>query len=309
MYSVLIADPNIHFIDRSRKILESHNYRVIQALDDQEASLRLSEEQIDFALLNIDLPKGGGVIVADKIRSQASSTIPIGWIIPQGRQLPEQELLSRAEGVLIKPVCPKELWTCLHHLKIVGQYLSGQSTSRRTPQRSEPASQPAGGSSEDLNSPLYPISWFRKLAALEVKRALRFQQPLSLILIAFDFDPVYKSRLSNEELNYYSNSLAEAVGVVARDIDIPVQFSQEHILILMPNTDVEGAILEATRIKEELSKILREKLYSQPMIPTISIGVTTSSAREAFKFTDLLRDASRALKEARAQGGDSVFFC
>jgi diguanylate cyclase (GGDEF)-like protein len=120
----------------------------------------------------------------------------------------------------------------------------------------------------------------------------------------------YLQSCPEDKLNLLSQKLAEAVRDVIRDIDIPVQFSQDHILILLPNTGIEGTIQEASRIKQEISLVLQREISTKyGDIPTISIGATTSSVQEAFKFTDLLRDATRALREIRAQGGDGVFYC
>ncbi len=308
MLSVLIADQNIQFIDKARKILPPEEYRIVQALDDSEAKLRLETENIDLCLINADLPKAGGISLLKLIREQMELKLPIAWMISQGRDILPDDFLELAEGVLIRPIRPQELWSCIFHLKVVKRLFDGGLSPAQSAQRDSSKSREAQ-SEPNPETPLYPLAWFRKIAALEVKRAIRFQTPLSLIIISYDLLPEQRQMMSEQEQHLLANALAEAVGRTVRDIDIPVQFSPEHVLVLMPNTDVEEVIAEASRLKGEIQRILKEEFFPNQLVPTISLGATTSSSKEPFKFTDLLRGASRALKEARIQGGDSVFFC
>jgi two-component system cell cycle response regulator len=153
------------------------------------------------------------------------------------------------------------------------------------------------------------MKWFRKLATLEVKRAIRFHQPLSLLLMAYDYTEEYLKAHPENVIELLSTELASALRNSIRAIDIPVQFSRDHLLILLPNTGIEGAIRGATRIKNTLYEHLRQSPAAPYHPPTVSIGATTSPTQGDFKFTDLLRDATRALREVRLQGGDGVFYC
>lgn len=325
--AILVADPNIQFLDHTRAILEHRHYQFVQAMDVQEARLRLEQDQVDICLINLNLPSHGGLELYKYIREELARPIPIAWMVAQGDVMPEAEILDLAEGLLLRPLDSKSLLGCIHSLRMSRHLLeqnyhllqqmenaevyTGMEPASVAPvvqEQSAPAQPPLSEEPEE-DTPLYPMSWFRKLAALEVKRAIRFHQPLSLLLMAYDMTDEYLQQCLPGQLDVLSRSLAETVRQTIRDIDIPVQFSQDHILILLPNTGIEGAIQEATRIRQESLQILRQELTSRyGHIPTISVGATTSSIQEAFKFTDLLRDATRALREVRAQGGDGVFY-
>jgi diguanylate cyclase (GGDEF)-like protein len=323
--TILVADPNIQFLDKTRVLLERQEYTFVQAMSGEEAQFRLKENQIDMCLINAALPGIDGPRLCHYIRKDLGKSIPVALMIGQGEQMPSPEELELAEGLLMRPLSFKELMSCIHHLRIIRHLVEQNKNllqqAANAPKYTPPPisqvenkvseqnkSSAAGENPED--TPLYPMSWFRKLAALEVKRAIRFHQPLSLLLMAYDMTDEYLQSCPEDKLNLLSQKLAEAVRDVIRDIDIPVQFSQDHILILLPNTGIEGTIQEASRIKQEISLVLQREISTKyGDIPTISIGATTSSVQEAFKFTDLLRDATRALREIRAQGGDGVFYC
>ncbi|MEM1010312.1 MAG: diguanylate cyclase [Myxococcota bacterium] len=104
--------------------------------------------------------------------------------------------------------------------------------------------------------------------------------------------------------NTFQHTLNKALKTSIREIDIPTRFSQEHTLVLLPHTDDEGAIEAATRLQRQL------RAHDIPNAAkfTVSIGVTTSPQQQAFKFTDLLRDATKALREVQRQGGNGVMY-
>lgn len=327
--TILVADPNIDFLDQTRSILEQQNYQFIQAVNGEEAQFKLEQEDVDFLFVNTVLPLVDGITLCQFVREELQLPIPIMLMVGQGEAYPPPEALDIADGVLVRPIRPRELVSALHHLRVVRYFLQENIQLRQQltdtpgnytapPAPEAPAPTPPPAPSEPAappephpdDTPLYPMSWFKKLATLEVKRAIRFHHPLSLLLLANDLTDEYLEQTPPDVLAYLSQSLAQSVRNSIRDIDIPVQFSRDHILILLPNTDIEGAISAASRIRGAVYTLLQQAYapnYGMP--PSISIGATTSSVQEHFKFTDLLRDATRALREVRAQGGDGVFYC
>lgn len=333
--TILVADGNIEFLDQTRSILTHHNYHFVQAMSGEEARMKLEQDDIDFCLVNQSLPPDTGLSLCQFVREDLQLPIPVALMVGQGDAYPPHETLDLVDGVLVRPLRPQELINCLHHLRVIRYFLQENAELRRqiaqgvpaapatpihvpepTPQPvPEPTPQPAPQPAVPVESSpddtaLYPMPWFKRLAALEVQRAIRFRQPLSLLLLAFDLTEPILQQTPEEDLAYLSAVLAQNVRDVIRSIDIPVQFSRDHILILLPNTGVQGVLTAADRIRSAVLHLMHQELAGryQYTIPTISIGATTSSTQESFQFTDLLRDATRALREVRANGGDGVFY-
>ncbi|HAA54703.1 MAG TPA: hypothetical protein DCE42_08085 [Myxococcales bacterium] len=326
--TILVADENIQFLDRTRSILEQRGYHFLQATNGEEAKLKLELDPVDIFLVNATLPKLDGLSLSRFIREELQRPIPVALMVGHGSPSPTEDALAQVETLLQRPLKRKELLACVRSLLTIRKLLVQNTELRRhmdghgpTPAPQETATPVAAAETptpatteqtpkvEEVDSLLYPMSWFRKLAALEVKRAIRFHQPLSLLLLAFDFTEEYLSHHAESELNLLAEHLAYAVKHSIRDIDIPVQFSRDHILMLLPNTGIEGAIQGASRIHNAITQKLQEQVPHELGPPSISIGATTSSTQGTFKFTDLLRDATRALREVRSQGGDGVFYC
>lgn len=324
--TILVADPNIQFLDHTRQLLEEYSFNFVQALNGEEAKLKLELDKIDLCLLNASLPSISGAMLCNYIKQDLQRPIPVAFMIAQGEEIPPPDVLDLSDGLLLRPIRPKELMACIRSLQTI-RNLQVQNTELRKriqpgvpvsapPQNAPPPppppaeeKKPSNNENQEPEGPLYPMNWFRKLATLEVKRAIRFHHPLSLLLMSFDLTEDYLEQYTEQEVALLSETLAKAVRQSIRDIDIPVQFSRDHVLILLPNTGIEGSIQGAARIKGAVTQILRREISPNLGPPTLSIGATTSSTQGTFKFTDLLRDATRALREVRSQGGDGVFYC
>ena len=339
---VLVADPNTQFLDATRDILEGEGYRFTQAVNGEEAKLKIEEDPPDYMLANYRLDYVDGPSLVSYLRDSMGLNTPVAYLVELGAEPIPTEESEAVEGVLMRPLRRKELLSCLRSLKAfrrlmdtmaelghvaedpiqaVGPGAEGvpfeedePTTEHTSPEHVAYGEGTAGQTSpRDADSsldegPLYPMRWFKRLAVVEVKRAIRFSQPLSLLLMAYDFTEEFLDECPPETLDHLSSCLARAVKGAIREIDLPVNFSRDHILVLLPNTDVEGAIRGASRTKEAVAGTLDAELPLEWPRPTVSIGATTSPTQGKFKFTDLLRDATRALREARAQGGDSVFY-
>jgi diguanylate cyclase (GGDEF)-like protein len=333
--TVLVADANTQFLDQTRFFLEQQGYNCLQSINGEEAKLKLEHDNIDFFLVNVDLPLIDGASLCEYIRKELKKPCATALMVSQGHPLPQAHQRNAADSLLLRPLQPKMLYTFLQSLETIRRLtIQNLELKRRiqdpsipmsapTPQPQQapppqpapqpapiaPTPQPPSGGSDDVDSPLYPMKWFRKLATLEVKRAIRFHQPLSLLLMAYDYTEDFLKNHNEEVFQILSDELAVALRQSIRAIDIPVQFSRDHLLILLPNTGIEGAIRGATRIKGSIYEYLRNTPAAPYGPPTVSIGATTSPTQGDFKFTDLLRDATRALREVRLQGGDGVFYC
>ncbi len=99
-------------------------------------------------------------------------------------------------------------------------------------------------------------------------------------------------------------AIAQRLADLTRPQDLLARFGGEEFVILLPGTDeVTGAAI-AQRIRRGISAQPVQTSAGE-MSATISIGLA-SSAPAAVPMSDLLREADRALYEAKAQGRDRV---
>jgi diguanylate cyclase (GGDEF)-like protein len=158
----------------------------------------------------------------------------------------------------------------------------------------------------DPRTGFYTFTHFREVVFIEVKRARRYGFPLSIALAAFD--PLPPPRLGEAIKAQLHGALALAIRRSLRDTDYPVQYGPERALLLMPHTDLAGALAVARRVCERVAKstLTEEK---RVLRPTVSLGVagTEAGGREV-SFSDLAKQASQSLESARGAGGNRVEF-
>ena len=128
----------------------------------------------------------------------------------------------------------------------------------------------------------------------EWKRAMRFHQPLSLLLLELGPGLLGLGESERRAL------LAEASGVFlneCRDIDVLARFSPTVFLFLMPGTGTAGARV----LGERILAALRERLPDDPSLRPVG-GLATVPATEIADRRAFLMVAEACLRDARATG-------
>jgi two-component system, cell cycle response regulator len=145
---------------------------------------------------------------------------------------------------------------------------------------------------------LQDYEFFKKLLLVEVKRSRRYHYPVSLALLAVDG---WKERATSLDEQQRSSLLGEVLALVAggvRDIDLPLLYDGERLLVFMPHTDALGARTVAQR--------LVRRARTHPAGITASVGVSTFDGEGTMSFSTLVRGAAEALLEAQGRGGDQA---
>ncbi len=204
---------------------------------------------------------------------------------------------SYADGVLPLPISALDLKVRLPELLQL----------REAPAKKKPAVaelRPAEPILDPFTS-FYTFNHFKEIVFVEVKRARRYGFPVAIALIAFD--PL-NTKVDRDLHSQLMGGLALAVRRSLRDIDYPVQYGVDRVLLLLPHTDLQGALVVSRRICERVAKASLP-LGKQVLRPSISIGVSAGAAKDGeFSFGDLAARAQTALEGALAAGGNQVQF-
>jgi diguanylate cyclase (GGDEF)-like protein len=193
-----------------------------------------------------------------------------------------------ADGVLPLPISPNDLKVRL--LEREGRATEG-------PQRS---------GSDAILDPLtnfYTFSHFKEVLFVEVKRARRYGFPLALACLGFDPLPNASTTMKAQLMGGLSLAMRRSL----RDTDYPVQYSPDRVLLLMPHTDLAGALIVARRVCERVAKATLQ-VGDETVQPTVSIGVASGEAGREVSFSDLVRHAQEGLAAAMEAGGNRVEF-
>ena len=147
--------------------------------------------------------------------------------------------------------------------------------------------------------------YFIQRAAIEFTRARRHKQPLSFIILDLD----YFKKINDEFGHIAGDAMLKEIASICqskiRSIDILGRFGGEEFIILLPETDIEGAVFVAERIRktiEETEFIFENRIMDM----TVSLGVTGADIITDEDFDVFLKHADRALYRAKDGGRNRV---
>lgn len=143
----------------------------------------------------------------------------------------------------------------------------------------------------------------------EVWRHLqREQQPLSVIMLDVDhfkaFNDNYGHQAGDDCLVAVANVLQEQL---RRPGDMVARYGGEEFMIILPNTDGNGAAMVGEKLRQAIADLAVEHAHSPTAsVVTISAGAATVSPDASGTVEFLLRDADNALYRAKQSGRNQV---
>lgn len=158
----------------------------------------------------------------------------------------------------------------------------------------------------DFKTGLISELYFKRLLALEWKRAQRHQMPLSLLLIDVDN---FKGVNDSTEYAFGDEVLrrvADALKGNVRETDFAARFGGDEFCVLLPHTSPAEAVQTALRIRQRISGMIVQSGSYQRQV-TVSIGVDSYDGRGSSSVEHLRRNANRALQEAKRRGKNQVW--
>ncbi|MGM0554649.1 MAG: diguanylate cyclase [Pseudomonadota bacterium] len=137
----------------------------------------------------------------------------------------------------------------------------------------------------------------------EAERAHRHQHPLALLAIDFDYFKRLNDQYGHAGGDEALRRITPACAKILRDSDLMARTGGEEFAILLPETDLDGALDLSRRLLETVREV-RLPDFAPDVRLTVSIGCATLRAEES--FDGLMRRADEALYQAKANGRDQV---
>lgn len=144
---------------------------------------------------------------------------------------------------------------------------------------------------------------FKQVLEQELKRARRFGYVLSVCQLALNRgDPPPPSAIAHQ----LRMRIVRAVRDAVRDIDYPVEITDDRYLVLLPYTDTAGATVVARRILAALRAAGPVNGAGRSWTPSVACGVAGVASGQPVSMAQLMRDAGEALRAARQRNVDLV---
>lgn len=162
-----------------------------------------------------------------------------------------------------------------------------------------------GASLDDGGEPeprsLLAFEVFQRVLDLEIARAKRYEYALAVALFAVDVaPPAPPPGLRGILRARAGNALIHSV----RDIDIATQLEDERFLVLLPYTDLEAASALARRVIAAVATVDPVVASGGSYAPRVIGAVAGALPGQPLSYAKLLKDATRALEQARRDGAE-----
>lgn len=150
----------------------------------------------------------------------------------------------------------------------------------------------------DEKTGLYNNKFFETMLDMEIEKAQRGKQNLSLMIIDIDFFKKINDKYGHMKADELMARLAKVVQTQIRKSDIAARFGGEEFIILLPETSLEKA--------KKLAFRLIKTIHGDPILNkhklTVSGGITQFKQRDSKK--KLKQRADKALYQAKNTGRD-----
>jgi diguanylate cyclase (GGDEF)-like protein len=291
--AILVAEPASPARDLLERALSDVGYKVRVAGDGEEALAYWRLDRHELVIAADNLPRLGGIELASRVKAE----MPLGFqavilVTEQSDPTERAHALAIVDDVVTRPYDVEEFvaraQVLLRTRRIVEELRIARAES-------------------EARSYADPVTGLRNRAFLgerlteEFKRAMRYNEPLSLILISIEG----WNALVEQRGTPFSERLLNTVAGVAvrtlRQIDIVTRYGPCELAALLPNTHLAGSLICAERLLRESSAQAVDD-----MKPLVAMGIAFFPGKDVADTTDLLRMAARALERARDEGPGSI---
>lgn len=301
--TILVADDepvNRALIERR---LQREGYSVLTARNGSEAVEKAESALPDLVILDVMMPEMDGMEACRRIKeNEATRDIPVIFLSARDEtDMKVSGLTLGANDYISKPFKAEEL------LARVSVAIRLKQERDRLRMNAEEAHERAEVAQERaMTDPLTGLLnryGLQHVLAREHAESRRYTRPLSCLMVDLDnfkkVNDTYGHAIGDLALQQIANILREAV----RRSDTVFRYGGEEFLVLLPETDLEGATALAEKIRSSTS--LRpfgdgERIFNL----TLSAGAST--LRDDESGNDMIARADMALYHAKEAGRNRV---
>ncbi|MEA3290293.1 MAG: GGDEF domain-containing protein, partial [Campylobacterota bacterium] len=160
--------------------------------------------------------------------------------------------------------------------------------------------------STDPMTKLYNRRYFSKIAEDILDLSRRDKKELSLIMVDIDkfktINDTYGHAIGDDVIIKFADILKQE----QRESDIICRFGGEEFVILLPETNMDGARIVAQKIREKTEQTIIKTDTIKDLTFTVSLGVSIVDIEKENNIEEALGRADEALYEAKGNGRNQV---
>lgn len=156
----------------------------------------------------------------------------------------------------------------------------------------------------DMLTGLYNRRHFTELADVEIKRARRYQRPLSLVMLDIDHFKSVNDTYGHAIGDLVIKEIAQCCLRNIRSVDIAGRIGGEEFVILLPETTLNNAVLLAERLRVS---VFETRVPTELGFVEVTASLGVASLRDGCAtIDDLVKQSDHALYRAKDAGRNRV---
>ena len=311
---LLVVEDN-NFLQAYLETLLTPYYRVAVASDGVEGLEKAKSLQPNLIVSDQVMPRQNGLDLLKEIRStpELSSTPVIFLTARSGMEARIESLDAGADDYIAKPFDERELLARVRNL--LRSHSAEQQLAVLNRQLQQQKQQ-----LESVNRALQYLATYDSLTEVknrhsfnqyldtEWRRLAREEAPLSLIMCDIDYFKLYNDTYGHQAGDECLRQVAAVIQhSVKRAADLVARYGGEEFVVVLPNTDIEGATCVAEMIAQQVRalQIVHAKSAVSEYV-TLSLGVACCIPAPKSDPGVLITLADESLYRAKASGRDRV---
>lgn len=313
MLILLVEDNEDHAELTRTKLEQVKGYKIDVAKDGYECIRKAKEKQYGIILTDYAMPRMNGLELMQRLKEEGIE-VPVVMLTGHGdEKVVVKVMKSGAYDYVIK----EPDFSYLDILPFViddarRTYLLQKENERLTQELMEKniELEEANIKLRELSitdglTKIYNYRFFQEALALEFKRAMRYDQPLSCIIFDIDDFKQINDKHGHRAGDFILTELVFLVKNNIRESDLFARYGGEEFVILLPDNNLKSSVRMAKKIRalvESCDFIWRRFVLKI----TVSLGVA-STKTEGIDSKDLLLEAAdRNLLNAKKKGKNCV---
>jgi len=312
---ILVVDDEKTLRMLLRRVMEKEGYRVAEASDGSECLQICQQIKPDIILMDAMMPVMDGFTCCPQLRSLLGDNCPPILMITV---LDDPISVDRAFEVGATDYATKPIFWAVLRQRVrrlletrwaMTELQKQIERERILTEQLEKANQELQRlASVDGLTQIFNRRSFDEYLQSEWKRLGREQAPLSLILCDIDFFKVYNDTYGHPAGDECLRQVAKIIRQAAkRPADLVARYGGEEFAVILPNTEVEGALhlAEVIRLSVKALSIVHTGSQVSEYV-TLSLGVACVIPSSESSPEELINDADKALYKAKVAGRDRV---
>jgi len=291
-FTILITDDEKTNLDILGSIL-SPLYNLLISRSGLRTLELAKEHKPDLILLDVLMPEMSGFEVISKLKeSEATNNIPVIFITGlTSTEDEEKGFFLGAVDYIVKPFHKSIVKARVNtHIKIIDQMRTIEQIG--------------------LMDPLTKVSnrrGFENRLNAEWGRAWREKGPISILIMDIDKFKTYNDAYGHQQGDVALKAFAEASSkTLMRPVDFAARWGGEEFVILLPGTDVNGAVEVAERVRKTVEALVIPTEEGVETRITVSTGINSVIPDADILIKDFIEKADQALYKAKESGRNRI---